>query len=246
MTNTYEIKMSRPFSADVSVSPEPRTVLITGGTGYIGQALIPLLLARGHWVRALVRPGSETKLPAGAEAVIGDPLSADDVARSLSEADTLVHLVGVPKPSPAKAKQFRAIDLVSIQATVEAAANAQPRPHLVYLSVAQPAPVMKTYVAVRQEGEALITAAQFDATFLRPWYVLGPGHRWPVLLLPVYGLLKLFPATRASAERLGFVTLEQILRALIHAVEQPAQGVRILDVPEIKRCASAQADRRTV
>ena len=235
--------MSLTLSSDSPSPSTPRTVLITGGTGYLGQALIPVLLARGHWVRALVRPKSEQKLPDGVEAVIGDPLSADDVARSLSGPDTLVHLVGVPKPSPAKAGQFRAIDLVSIQATVAAAAKAEPRPHLVYLSVAQPAPVMKAYVAVRQHGEALITSAQLDATFLRPWYVLGPGHRWPVVLRPIYALLKLFPATREGAERLGFVTLEQMVRALVHAVEQPAQGVRIMDVPAIAAAASQPANR---
>lgn len=226
-------------SIDSPASIPSRTVLITGGTGYLGRALIPVLLARGHRVRALVRPGSEKKLPVGAEIVIGDPLSADAVARNLIEADTLVHLVGVPKPSPAKAKQFRAIDLVSIQATAEAAGKAQPRPHLVYLSVAQPAPVMKAYITVRQEGEALISAAGLDATILRPWYVLGPGHRWPILLLPAYVLLKLFPATREGAGRLGFVTLGQMVRALVHAVEHPARGIRIVDVPAIARYPKA-------
>jgi uncharacterized protein YbjT (DUF2867 family) len=209
-------------------------VLLTGGTGYLGQALIPMLLARGHRVRALVRPGSEKKLPAGVEPIVGDPLAAADVTRGLAGADTLVHLVGVPKPSPAKAKQFRQIDLVSIQATVAAVAKARPRPHLIYLSVAQPAPVMKAYLVVRQEGETLIAAAGLDATCLRPWYVLGPGHRWPVVLLPIYSLMRLFPATRAGAERLAFVTLEQMVCALVQAVEHPASGIRIMDVPAIR------------
>ena len=40
-------------------------VFITGGTGYVGRPLINLLLGRGHAVRALVRPGSEKKLPPG-------------------------------------------------------------------------------------------------------------------------------------------------------------------------------------
>ena len=224
-----------PPSPDHLVAARPRCVLITGGTGYLGRALIPVLLARGHRVCALVRPGSEKKLPAGVEAITGDPLQAESVARALAGADTLAHLVGVPKPSPAKARQFRAVDLVSIQASVIAAAKAQPRPHLVYLSVAQPAPIMKAYVAVRQEGEALVIATKLDATFLRPWYVLGPCHRWPIILAPVYALMKLFPATRAGAERLGFVTLEQMVAALVHAVEHPASGTRILDVPAIQR-----------
>jgi uncharacterized protein YbjT (DUF2867 family) len=93
---------------------------------------------------------------------------------------------------------------------------------------------MKAYLVVRQEGETLIAAAGLDATCLRPWYVLGPGHRWPVVLLPIYSLMRLFPATRAGAERLGFVTLEQMVCALVQAVEHPASGIRIMDVPAIR------------
>ena len=215
--------------------PLARTVLVTGGTGYLGRDLVPLLLARGHRVRLLVRPGSEGKVPAGAKAVAGNPLEAADVAAALAGADTLVHLVGVPKPSPAKARQFREIDLVSIQAAVAAAVRAKPTPHVVYLSVAQPAPVMRAYVAVRREGELLIAQNGLNATCLRPWYVLGPGHRWPIVLQPIYAVLRWLPATRAGAERLGFVTLAQMSRALLHAVEQPASGVRVVEVPEIRR-----------
>ena len=221
-----------------SPAPPPRAVLVTGGTGYLGRALIGALSRRGHVVRGLVRPGSEAKLPGGAQPVPGNPLLSNDVTRALSGCDTLVHLVGVPKPSPAKAAQFRAIDLVSIQASVAAAREHTPKPHLVYLSVAQPAPVMKAYIAVREEGEALIRSAGLRATFLRPWYVLGPGHRWPYALLPLYAALRLIPATRPSAERLGFVTLAQMTAALVNAVEEPpveAQSPRIVEAPDIAR-----------
>lgn len=196
---------------------------------------MPVLLARGHCLRALVRPGSVRRLPPGVDVVVGSPLVAGDVARALIGADTLVHLVGVPKPSPAKARAFREIDLVSIQATTAAAARAPLPPHVVYLSVAQPAPVMRAYLAVRQEGEALLAAAQLDATCLRPWYVLGPGHRWPLLLLPLYALLRQIPSTRASAERLGFVTLDEMIAALVQAVEERPTGLRVVEVPEIRR-----------
>src|SRR2546421_3502214 len=98
----------------------PRCVLVTGATGYLGRALVPALLTRGHRVRALVRPSSAGKLSPGAEAVFGSPLDPAAIATALRGADTLVHLVGVPKPSPLKARQFREIDLVSIQAAVTA------------------------------------------------------------------------------------------------------------------------------
>jgi uncharacterized protein YbjT (DUF2867 family) len=211
---------------------------VTGGTGYLGRPLIAELLARGHEVRALVRAGSEGRLPAGTTAVAGDALRAESFLAALSGADTLVHLVGTPRPSPTKAASFRAVDLPSIQASVAAAVRAGIR-HLVYVSVAQPAPVMRAYIAVRQEGERLIRESGLAATILRPWYVLGPEHRWPYLLQPVYALLARLPATREGARRLGLVTRGQMLRALVSCVEEPSTGVRVVEVPEIRALAAA-------
>ena len=210
-------------------------MLVTGGTGYLGRALIRALIGRGHAVRALVRPGSGLKLPTGTVPLVGDALKASDVKRALVGADTVVHLVGVPKPSPAKARQFREVDLASIQAMADAITETEAQPHLVYLSVAQPAPVMRAYVEVRAAGEALVRERGIRATFMRPWYVLGPGHRWPYLLVPVYAVLRRLPGTRESAERLGLVTLEQMIRAMVNAVEHPPlESVRIVDVPAIR------------
>lgn len=211
-----------------------RTIFITGGTGYMGRRLIPRLVERGHRVRALARQGSEARLPRGCEAVIGDALDAASFTARVAPADTFVQLVGTPHPSPAKAAQFRAVDLVSVRASVDAAVAARVA-HFVYVSVAQPAPMMKDYIAVRAEGEAHLRASGLPASILRPWYVLGPGHWWPYLLVPLYWLGERLPATRTNAQRLGLVTLPQMLAALIAAIEQPPTGVRVWEVPEIRR-----------
>lgn len=86
-------------------------------------------------------------------------------------------------------------------------------------------------------GESYVRASGMKATFVRPWYVLGPGHRWPYALLPVYWIAELLPGTRESARRLGLVTIAQMLNALVWAVENPPEGVRILDVPKIRELA---------
>jgi len=200
----------------------------------MGRALIPVLLARGHRVTALVRPGAEGKLPLGCASVAGNALDAATFADHVAPADTLVHLVGTPHPAPWKAAQFEAVDWASIRASV-AAATETGVAHLVYLSVAHPAPSMRAYWRVRERGERLVAEAGLNATFLRPWYVLGPGHRWPYALIPAYALLERLPPTRDGARRLGLVTLPQMIAAMVVAVESPPEGQRVIEVPEIRR-----------
>lgn len=210
-------------------------VFVTGGTGYIGTHLVPVLLARGHRVRVLTREASVNRVPAGATPVIGDALDASSVASAIKAGDTIIHLVGTAHPNPSKADQFEKIDLISIRATVTAAKNAGIA-HLIYVSVAQPAPMMRAFLWVRMLGETMIREARLTATIVRPWYVLGPDHRWPLLIKPLYRLAEIIPVTRATAKRLGLVTIEQMVNALVHAVENPpAPGQqRIIDVPKIK------------
>jgi uncharacterized protein YbjT (DUF2867 family) len=215
------------------VTDAARTAFVTGATGYIGSRLAAALLARGWTVRALHRPGSERRLPPGCQPVPGDALRPGTFRERIAPASTLVHLVGIAHPSPRKAREFTTVDLASIGAAVAAAAAARVE-HLVYVSVAHPAPVMREYVAAREQGEALVRASGIPATIVRPWYVLGPGHRWPLILLPAYRVLELFPGTRDGARRLHPVTLSQLLAALVDAAEHPPGGIRIVEVPEMR------------
>jgi uncharacterized protein YbjT (DUF2867 family) len=208
-------------------------VFVTGATGYIGRGLVATLLAKGFTIRALVRPGSESRLPPGCIQVTGDPLDRSTFADAIAPARTFVQLVGVPHPSPAKARQFRRVDLISARESVLAAGRAG-IDHFVYVSVAQPSPMMRAYVETRITGEALIREAGFNATILRPLYVLGPGHHWPSVLRPAYWIAERIPATREGALRLGLVTLDQMIRTMVAAIESPPHGIRVLTVPDIR------------
>ena len=210
----------------------PQSVFLTGGTGYMGSRLAPILLERGHEVRALTRIPSVIKLPPGCHPVFGSAVSGGYDSH-VPQGCTFVHLVGVSHPSPAKAEQFRTIDLAALRVSVAAAVKAQAH-HFVFVSVAHPAPAMKAYIAVRQECEQIIEDSGLNATILRPWYVLGPGHLWPYMLLPMYWLMEHIPSKRETALRLGLVTLQQMLNALVAAVENPSQGIEVVDVPRIR------------
>lgn len=228
-----------------------RNVFVTGGTGYIGRALLDALVTRGHTCRALVRPSSAARLPAGVGPVFGNALDADSYADEVPPADTFVQLVGTPHPGPSKAAEFARVDLPSGLGAVNASLQADVR-HLVYVSVAHPAPVMHAYIAARTAVEARIGEAcatsWLAATILRPWYVLGPGHRWPYLLTPLYAIGRALPATRAGAQRLGLVTHSQMVAALVEAVEHPPDGSssepRVWEVPRIARSHTTMAGVR--
>jgi uncharacterized protein YbjT (DUF2867 family) len=210
-------------------------VFVTGGTGYVGRPLIAALLERGRTVHALARRESAGMLPSGARAVIGNALDSESFVRAIPSAATFVHLIGTPHPNPSKADEFRRVDLTSIEAAVTAARQAAVE-HFVYVSVAHPAPVMRAYIAVRQQGEALVRSSGIRATILRPWYILGPGHRWPYALLPLYAILRSIPETREGAQRLGLVTRGAMIATLVKAIEDPpAEPLRILGVPDIRR-----------
>jgi uncharacterized protein YbjT (DUF2867 family) len=215
-------------------------VFVTGATGYLGAALARELVARGHRVRALVRAGSERKLPGGVEVVVGDPFDSATLASSVAGCDTFVQLVGTRKPAPWKEDEFRSIDRASAFASIDAA-KAAGVAHFVYVSVAQPAPVMQAYIRVRAECEARIAEAGLVATIVRPWYVIGPGHRWPLVLAPVYVLLERVPATRASAVRLGLVTHAQMVATLASAIEDPPRATRVLETAAIRTNARERA-----
>src|SRR6266487_1151030 len=119
----------------------------------------------------------------------------------------------VPHPSPKKAELFKKIDLKSVKVSAEAAASANGL-HFIYVSVAMaPNDFMKAYQDVRREGEEYCLNKNLNCTFIRPWYVLGPGHWWPILLLPLYALAALFPATREQSRQQALVTIQQMIRA---------------------------------
>jgi len=213
--------------------PQQRHVFITGGTGYVGSRLIALLLSRGHRVTALAREQSRHKLPAGCEVAIGNALDGNSYRHLIDGSDTFVQLIGVAHPSPAKARQFIEIDLKSGLEAVSVARAAAIR-HFVYVSVAHPAPAMHAYIDVREQCERALQESGLNATILRPWYVLGPGHRWPLLLIPFYKLAEAMPSSRATARRLGLVTLKQMVNALAQSIDNPPRRTRVIEVPEIR------------
>lgn len=210
-----------------------QNIFITGGTGYMGTRLIKALQNRDYYIRALVRKGSENKLPEGCEMITGNALEASSYQDKIEPSSTFVHLVGVAHPSPSKKEQFKKIDLVSIQEAVKAAVYANVA-HFIYLSVSMYATkIMKDFQQVRAEGERLLLQTCLKTSFIRPWYVLGPGHWWPVLLKPFFFIAK-HAGKKEAVKNLDTVSLQQMIHTLLYAIKNPPEKNAVYDVPKIK------------
>ena len=81
-------------------------LLVTGATGFLGSALLPLLTRAGHEVRVLARGDAEEAEAAGCEIVRGDVRDADVVRRALAGRDGLYHLAGLVSRDPRDAHKM--------------------------------------------------------------------------------------------------------------------------------------------
>jgi uncharacterized protein YbjT (DUF2867 family) len=83
-------------------------ILVTGATGNAGGAVVRALLDAGEEVRALVRAGSESKLPRGAEAVIGNLNQPETLSDAIAGASAVFLLSGYEGLVEALAEMRRA------------------------------------------------------------------------------------------------------------------------------------------
>jgi len=75
---------------------DARPVLVTGGTGTLGRALVHTLLDDGRPVRVLSRRDRSPAAPAEAEWVVGDLLTGDGLPEAVAGVSAVV-LIPMPR-----------------------------------------------------------------------------------------------------------------------------------------------------
>jgi nucleoside-diphosphate-sugar epimerase len=205
-------------------------ISVVGASGYIGRALSAALIAAGHTVSGVVRPGSEGKLPAGAHAVHGDVSDPASLANAAREADAVVYAV-----------QYNGADAFEVEsAALKALAGAlgSGEKTLVYTSGIwlygsnYPAVADETaphdpppIVGKRAELEAIVFDAGLRGIVIRPGCVYGAGGGIPAMWAQS-------ARTEGAARMVGdgsnhwiMVHLDDLATLYVHAIEQaPPKG----------------------
>ncbi len=198
-------------------SGRPLTVALTGGTGFIGGAVIRRLLEEGVRVRALVRPTSLGSCFAADgltwfQGQLGDEAS---LARLVDDASAVIHCAGsVRGACPA---DFAPVNVESVEKIARVVARSSGSPRLLlFSSLAARSPELSDYAASKRRGEDRLraTATGLDWTILRPPAVYGPGDREMLPLLQWLRRGMLF-VPGGGAGRLSLIYIADLAEAVL-------------------------------
>lgn len=168
-------------------------VLLTGGTGFLGQRVASVLIRHGHRVRLLVRKHPPGGLSAGTEPVVGDVVDHESFRRAAEGCDAIIHMAALVKMWVPDPKRFHDVNVSGLQHAIDLARAKALR--LIYtssflaLGSTGPEPVdenrpplprrfhnpyERTKAAADQIARTAAAAGQ-DVVVLYPGVVYGPG-----------------------------------------------------------------------
>jgi len=203
------------------------TIALTGGTGFVGQALLERAGERGLGLRALARRVQDQR--EGVEWIGGDLADKRALAALVEGAEAVIHVAGVV--SAPDAAGFEHGNVTGTLNLIEAAVAAGV-PRLVFVSsLAAREPNLSAYGASKQRAERLVRASGLDWTMVRPPAIYGPRDRdlFELFRAAKWGLV---PAPKhGRASMLHVDDLARLLLALIpggegvtHATFEPDDG----------------------
>ena len=169
------------------------TIAVTGGTGFVGQALLDAAAKQGMPLRALAR--KPQALRNGVEWVAGDLADTAALAELVQGTEAVIHVAGVT--TAADAAGFEAGNVAGTMAMVEACLAAGVPRFVLVSSLSAREPSLSQSGASKARAEQVVKASGLDWTIIRSPAIYGPrddgmfelfrAARWGVVPTPAGG-----------------------------------------------------------
>lgn len=149
---------------------KPLVLAITGGTGFVGSAVLEVALEAGHTVRALTRREQEPR--EGVKWVSGTLEDECALGDLCAGADAVIHVAGLTNTHDPT--EFEAANVTGTDNMIVAAKAASVRRFVLVSSLSAREPKLSAYGASKARAETLVEASGLDWTIVRPPAVYGP------------------------------------------------------------------------
>ena len=209
-------------------------ILVTGGTGVIGEGVIPELIARGHDVRLLSRHAADdARQWEGVEPFEGNVADASTLAGAADGCDAVLHIAGIAAEEPPELT-FEAVNVGGTRNMLEEAKRAHAG-RFVFVSSLGADVGTSDYHASKRAAERLVEASGLDWTIVRPGNVYGPGDEVISMILKMVRALPAVPVIDSGEQEFQPIWHEDLAKILASTVERNDLQSQTLDAagPEV-------------
>ncbi|MEM8710666.1 MAG: SDR family oxidoreductase [Planctomycetota bacterium] len=214
------------------MSRDPRPILVSGVTGYIGGRLVPRLLEAGYRVRCVAR--TPRKLEARkwmdhpevevVQADLNDPAATARAAEGCSAAYYLVHSM------QAAGASYREVDRHLARHFVDACEAAGVERILYLGGLGETGDDLSEHLSSRREVERILRSTSVQLTVFRAAMIIGSGSASFEILRYLVERLPLMITPKWVVTRCQPIAVRNVLKYLIDALEVPETGGRTLDI----------------
>ena len=232
---------------------KPLTILILGGTGFVGSRLVPRLHADGHCITILSRNRERHRDLGVLPRVRIENADIHDravLARWLRGTDAAINLVGILNERGNDGRGFQQVHVTLTEGLLEACRTAGVR-RLLQMSALRAGEGDSHYLRTRGEAERRVRESAIDATIFRPSVIFGPGDGLFFRFVDLLRLTPVLPLARPQA-RLTPVYIGDVAEAFARALADRATigrtyelfGPRSLSLIELVRWTARMTGRR--
>jgi nucleoside-diphosphate-sugar epimerase len=207
-----------------------KRVLVTGGTGFIGSALVPRLVQAGYIPRLLVRTSPLPTPGPPIEVVVGDVTDVETLRLALTDATAVIHMAAATSAGRLDPAVAYRVNVGAASALVEACPHTGVR--LIVLStqhVYLPAPGL--YGRTKRMADRIFLESGAPVAILRPSLVYGPGSRGVfVRLATLVRKLPVIPVIGPGQWRMRPLFLDDLIDVILGVLARPDLVGRTYDV----------------
>jgi uncharacterized protein YbjT (DUF2867 family) len=211
------------------------TVLVAGGTGFIGSHIVKELVASGHTVSVMTRNPKRTagRLPSSVKLVAGNVQDPASMQRAMTGIDVVINAVQFPNhpvEKPSKGYTYMKVDGEGTARLVSAAKDAGVK-RFIYLSGAGVRPGQtKPWFVAKLFAEQAIRTSGVPFTIFRPSWVYGKEDRTLNKFVTFAKLLPFIPVVGNGQTKVQPVSILDLAKVVAASVTLPRTINQTYDV----------------